>query len=93
MMSDLYRSDLIVGAGVFGVSTALQLRRKYPEATVTLVDRAFPYQAAASWDWSKVVRADYPDIFYIVEGKKASIARPGSAPHHSRVEEALARQS
>ena len=70
-MSDLYRSDLIVGAGVFGVSTALQLRRKYPETTVTLVDRAFPYQAAASWDWSKVVRADYPDILYMEKALEA----------------------
>jgi sarcosine oxidase / L-pipecolate oxidase len=58
-------SYLIVGAGVFGVSTALHLIRKYPESTVTLVDRAFPYQGAASWDWSKVVRADYPNIFYM----------------------------
>ncbi|KAJ3498275.1 hypothetical protein NLG97_g1255 [Lecanicillium saksenae] len=60
-------SYLIVGAGVFGVSTALQLIKKYPNASVTIVDRdAFDADSrvAASWDWNKVVRADYDDIIY-----------------------------
>jgi len=47
-------SYLIVGAGVFGVSTAYTLIQKYPHASVTLVDRD-AYDAdtrvAASWDW------------------------------------------
>ncbi len=63
------RADyLIVGAGVFGASTALHLIRKYPGASVVLVDRnAFtaPTRVAASWDWNKVVRADYADITYM----------------------------
>jgi sarcosine oxidase/L-pipecolate oxidase len=71
MSSEVHRSDLIVGAGVFGVSTALHLIRKYPESTVTLVDRAFPHHAAASWDWSKVVRADYPNILYMEKALEA----------------------
>ncbi|KAK7428222.1 hypothetical protein QQZ08_005288 [Neonectria magnoliae] len=60
-------SYLIVGAGVFGVSTAYHLIKKYPDASVTLVDRdAFDADSrvAASWDWNKVVRADYDDIVY-----------------------------
>ena len=60
-------SYLIVGAGVFGVSTAYHLIKKYPDASVTLVDRdAFDAdnRVAASWDWNKVVRADYDDIVY-----------------------------
>lgn len=60
-------SYIIIGAGVFGVSTALQLIKKYPHASVTLVDRdAFDADSrvAASWDWNKVVRADYDDIVY-----------------------------
>lgn len=64
MASDSY---LIVGAGVFGVSTAYYLINKYPNASVTLVDRdAFDAESrvAASWDWNKVVRADYDDIVY-----------------------------
>lgn len=60
-------SYLIIGAGVFGVSTAYHLIQKYPNASVTLVDRD-AYDAdsrvAASWDWNKVVRADYDDKIY-----------------------------
>ncbi|KAI0602817.1 FAD dependent oxidoreductase [Biscogniauxia sp. FL1348] len=62
-------SYLIVGAGVFGVSTALHLKTRYgPRADVTLVDRhplsASTPRVAASWDWNKVVRADYADATY-----------------------------
>ena len=60
-------SYLIVGAGVFGVSTAYHLIKKFPDASVTIVDRdAYDAEtrAAASWDWNKVVRADYDDIVY-----------------------------
>ncbi|KAI1174707.1 FAD dependent oxidoreductase [Nemania sp. FL0916] len=67
-------SYLIVGAGVFGVSTAYYLIKKYPHASVTLVDRD-AYDAdsrvAASWDWNKVVRADYDDIVYCKLGLEA----------------------
>lgn len=61
------KSYIIVGAGVFGVSTAYHLIKKYPNADVTLIDRdAFDADSrvAASWDWNKVVRADYDDIVY-----------------------------
>jgi len=65
------RSYLIVGAGVFGVSTAYYLIKKYPTASVTIVDRD-AYDAssrvAASWDWNKVVRADYDDLVYCKMG-------------------------
>ncbi|KAI8268698.1 hypothetical protein K4K58_004399 [Colletotrichum sp. SAR11_239] len=66
-MSSDKPSYLIVGAGVFGVSTAYHLIQKYPDASVTLVDRdAFDAdeRVAASWDWNKVVRADYDDFVY-----------------------------
>ncbi|KAH8896417.1 sarcosine oxidase [Thozetella sp. PMI_491] len=61
-------SYIVVGAGVFGASTALYLIRKYPNAQVRLVDRnAFTAstRVAASWDWNKVVRAEYGDIAYV----------------------------
>ena len=59
-------SYAIIGAGVFGASTALHLIRKYPTASIALVDREpFPCQVGASWDWNKVVRADYTDILYM----------------------------
>ncbi|KAI1343502.1 sarcosine oxidase [Xylariaceae sp. FL0016] len=65
--SDKPASYLIVGAGVFGTSAALHLKTAHPSASVTLVDRD-AYDAAtrvaASWDWNKVVRADYRDLLY-----------------------------
>lgn len=66
-MSAEKRSYLIVGAGVFGISTAYHLIQTYPDASVTVVDRdAWDAEdrVAASWDWNKVVRADYDDIDY-----------------------------
>ncbi|KAH6988243.1 FAD dependent oxidoreductase [Ilyonectria sp. MPI-CAGE-AT-0026] len=67
-------SYIIVGAGVFGTSTALHLIRKYPSASITLVDQnAFDAstKVAASWDWNKVVRSDYKDIVYTSMGLEA----------------------
>ncbi|KAL8671849.1 MAG: hypothetical protein Q9168_003665 [Polycauliona sp. 1 TL-2023] len=65
-------SFLIIGAGVFGASTALHLIKKYPDASVQLVDREpFPCQVAASWDWNKVIRADYTDIVYMEKALEA----------------------
>ena len=61
------QSYLIIGAGVFGVSTAYHLIQKHPDALVTIVDRdAYDAESrvAASWDWNKVVRADYDDLIY-----------------------------
>lgn len=55
-------SYIIIGAGVFGASTALYLIKKYPSASITLIDRAT--KCGASWDWNKVVRSDYPDKLY-----------------------------
>ena len=64
-MSSHERSYLLVGAGCFGASTALHLKRAYPAAKVTLIDRTpFPCQTAASHDLNKIVRAEYEDPFY-----------------------------
>ncbi|KAG6001105.1 hypothetical protein E4U21_004678 [Claviceps maximensis] len=60
-------SYIIVGAGIFGISTAYHLIRKHTNASVTVVDRdAFDAdnRVAASWDWNKVMRAEYDDFFY-----------------------------
>ncbi|KAG5926087.1 hypothetical protein E4U42_003675 [Claviceps africana] len=62
-----YKSCIIVGAGIFGISTAYHLICKHTNAAVTVIDRdAFDAdnRVAASWDWNKVMRADYDDMTY-----------------------------
>lgn len=56
---------LIIGAGVFGASTALHLSRQKSSSSILLIDRLpYPCPIAASHDINKAVRADYTDIFY-----------------------------
>lgn len=64
-------SILIVGAGVFGLSTALALatRPDLSSTTITVVDRSpepgvFPARDASSIDSSRIIRADYADPAY-----------------------------
>ena len=59
-------SYLIIGSGVFGVSTAYYLSLTYPEASIAVLDRSieFPCPLAASNDFNKIVRADYGNQFY-----------------------------
>lgn len=60
------QSYLIIGAGVFGASTALHLKRSYPDAKVIILDRSpFPDPMAASHDLNKIVRADYDSPLYL----------------------------
>ena len=64
-MGSTQDSYIIVGAGVFGTSTALHLKAAEPHAHITLIDRTpFPCPFAASHDLNKIVRADYGDKFY-----------------------------
>ena len=64
-MPSLASSYLIIGAGVFGASTALHLSKQESAPTVILLDRMpFPCPIAASHDINKIVRSDYGDIFY-----------------------------
>lgn len=65
-------SILIVGAGVFGLSTALSLARNQSlprSTTITVLDRSpqpgvFPSRDASSIDTSRIIRADYADPAY-----------------------------
>lgn len=59
-------SYLIVGAGCFGASTALALKKAKPNAHVTLVDRTpYPCPSAAAHDLNKIIRAEYEDPMYM----------------------------
>jgi sarcosine oxidase/L-pipecolate oxidase len=55
---------LIVGAGVFGLSTALHLIQG-GYTNITILDReAVPSSHSAGNDLNKIVRAEYEDPFY-----------------------------
>jgi sarcosine oxidase / L-pipecolate oxidase len=52
----------IVGAGCFGASTALALKKVEPDAEIVLVDRnPFPSLQAAAHDLNKIIRSEYED--------------------------------
>ncbi|KAI2793176.1 hypothetical protein POX_b03226 [Penicillium oxalicum] len=56
---------LIVGGGVFGLSTALSLRERHPTAQITVVESApIPNPHGSSVDTSRIVRADYASAAY-----------------------------
>ncbi|KAI9771716.1 MAG: hypothetical protein M1840_001932 [Geoglossum simile] len=60
-------SILIIGSGVFGLSTALALSRRprYSQASITVLDKSpFPSPDGSSIDSSRIVRADYADPAY-----------------------------
>ncbi|KAK5175154.1 uncharacterized protein LTR77_000291 [Saxophila tyrrhenica] len=57
---------LIVGAGIFGTSTAYHLAKSYNDPSrITVIDRTpSPPEPAASHDINKIIRADYSSPFY-----------------------------
>lgn len=60
------KTILIVGAGVFGASTAYHLASQYKDASrITVIDQTPPSpDPAASTDINKIIRADYSSAFY-----------------------------
>jgi sarcosine oxidase/L-pipecolate oxidase len=59
MMSEKFPSSLIiVGAGIFGLSTALAVARRFPSTKVTIVDRLTPpVEDGTSVDTTRCIRA------------------------------------
>ncbi|KAK5453475.1 hypothetical protein LTS15_006660 [Exophiala xenobiotica] len=71
-MGSTENSFLIIGAGIYGISTALELKKSKPSSSVRLLDRTgAPCPSAASHDLNKIVRADYDDVFYMRLGLEA----------------------
>ncbi|KAI1618834.1 putative fructosyl amino acid oxidasesarcosine oxidase [Exophiala viscosa] len=65
MSQRLPDSIIIVGAGIWGLSTALAIARRYPSIEITLVDRQTPpVEDGASVDTTRCIRADYADPVY-----------------------------
>jgi NADPH-dependent 2,4-dienoyl-CoA reductase/sulfur reductase-like enzyme len=58
---------VIVGAGVFGLTAAIELKTRQKEAKITVLDPGpVPHRHAASTDISKVIRMDYgKDELYV----------------------------
>ena len=65
-MKDNTQQIVIVGAGVFGLAAAIELRQQ--GHAVNLLDRSgVPNELASSYDVSKAVRMDYADDVYFTE--------------------------
>ena len=63
----LQKSDpiIIIGAGAFGLSTALHLLKSgYDNITILEKDEQIPSRYSAANDLNKIVRAEYEDPFY-----------------------------
>ncbi|CEL07937.1 Putative Fructosyl amino acid oxidasesarcosine oxidase [Aspergillus calidoustus] len=65
-MAPLPAHILIVGGGVFGLSTALSLSRRHPNSQVTLLEASptIPNPHGSSVDSSRIIRADYSHSTY-----------------------------
>lgn len=76
-MSSSSASILIIGSGVFGLSTALSLTRRpqYRNTAITVLDRSpFPSADGSSVDTSRIIRADYSDPAYAALAAQAQQA-------------------
>lgn len=62
---DLESSIFVLGAGAFGLSTALHLNRAgYSDITVFERANSIPSQYSAAYDLNKIIRAEYENPFY-----------------------------
>lgn len=78
-------SIIIIGSGVFGLSTAYSLATnpRYGQTTITVVDRSsFPNPSGSSIDSSRIIRSDYSNSLYAALAAKAQklweLTTPGS---------------
>ena len=57
MAKDFPDTIIVVGAGVFGLSSALVIARRYPLTKITVIDRYTPpVQDGTSVDTSRILR-------------------------------------
>lgn len=56
---------IIIGAGIFGISTAISLAQRYPNLKIHVIDRFEPpVPDATSVDTTRCIRVDYKDPIY-----------------------------
>ncbi|KAL0265002.1 hypothetical protein SLS55_000958 [Diplodia seriata] len=86
MPSSFPDSVIIVGAGVFGLSTALAIERRFPTTLITVIDRLMPPVVdGTSVDTSRVIRPDYVYQAYerlAVKSQTLIKNDPYLAPHY-----------
>lgn len=62
---DSYKEIIIIGSGIFGISTAIALAKRYPEIKIHVLDRFEPpVPDATSVDTTRCIRVDYKDEVY-----------------------------
>jgi len=66
---------LIIGAGVVGLTAALELRRRYPDAAITVIDKEKTLAAHGSGRNSGVLHAGF---YYTADSLKARFTRDGN---------------
>lgn len=65
MLKNTPETIIIIGAGVFGLSTALAIACRYPSIKVIIVDRLTPpVEDGTSVDTTRCIRSDYADPVY-----------------------------
>ncbi|KAG9240830.1 FAD dependent oxidoreductase [Calycina marina] len=83
-MPEVPSSILIVGSGVFGLSTAYAFtqRPEYANTKITVIDRSpFPSPDGSSIDTSRIIRADYSDPAYAAFAAEAQTTWRKTSPH------------
>ncbi|KAI1621553.1 putative sarcosine oxidase [Exophiala viscosa] len=84
---------LVVGAGAFGLSTALALRQR-GFTNITIIDRYYPpVRDGSSNDISPIIRSDYNDPFYARLAKEAIALWNGKRPSSRKTKDVLRSQS
>jgi L-2-hydroxyglutarate oxidase len=66
---------LVIGAGVIGVNLALNLKKRYPDQTITLIDKELSCGAHASGRNSGVLHGGF---YYSAESLKAKFTKEGN---------------
>jgi len=76
MASDVRSTDfLIIGGGVMGVTLALELKRRYPDCAITLMEKEAGFGLHASGRNSGVLHAGF---YYTADSLKARFTREGN---------------
>ena len=71
-----YSDYLIIGGGIIGLSIAIELKRKHPTATITLIEKESHLAAHSSGRNSGVLHAGF---YYTADSLKARFTREGNA--------------